>query len=138
MPTLKELIGDLDFITDRLSTQVRTVALGLAALSWGLLLGESQAAAAAAAQMKLGLLLVGTLAVVTLLFDFSQYVFAFLDADRVRKEAEDSDVKEAEYDYETWTYRLRSFFFWGKQVLAGMTAIVFVAVVGKYLVRAFL
>ncbi len=138
MPTLKDLIRDLDFITDRISTQVRTVALGLAALSWALLLGESQAAAAAAAQMKLGLLLVGTLAVATLLFDFSQYVFAFLDTDRVREEAEDSDAKEAEYDYEKWTYRLRSFFFWGKQVLAGMTAIDFVVVVVKYLVRAFL
>lgn len=136
MPSAKELIDELHFLSDRLSTQVRTVALGLLALSWGLLLGESRTAVEAAEAMKRGLLIIGVMAILTMFLDFLQYVCGYLDTNRVRERAAKSPEKQALFNSSTLTYRSRNFLFWAKQILLSATVVYFVFLVSRYFARS--
>lgn len=135
MPKLQDVISELHFLSDRLSTQVRVLAIGLLVLSWGLLIGESQTAKEAAEAMKRGLLFVGFLSVLTMFCDFLQYVLGYIDTDKVRRKAEDSDQKQARYNERCWTYVWRLRLFWGKQILLAVTVVFFLLMLGRYLVR---
>ena len=44
MVSKKQVVEELNFITERLSTQVRTTAFGALVFAWGLLIGDSRAA----------------------------------------------------------------------------------------------
>lgn len=109
---------ELNFVSDKLSSQVRTTALGALALSWGLLVGESPTAKAVANDLKWHLLAVGCLAVLTLFLDFLQYVAGYLNAraafKNVIKDAAGNEV--GEYDDQAWSYILRKYFFYAKMI----------------------
>ena len=135
MPTLQDVYDRLHFVSDRLSSQVRLVALGVLALSWGLLIGESKTATEVAETSKDGLLFVGGLAILTMFFDFLQYVCSYLDANRVKKEGEDSHSDEVLYDATKWTYRWQNIMFWSKQVLLSVTVVSFLFLISKFLLK---
>ena len=77
MASKSDITEDLNFLTDRLSTQVRTTALGVLVFSWGLLMGESTVARSLAAQLKRDLVAVAALAVLAMLCDILQYLFGY-------------------------------------------------------------
>lgn len=110
---------ELNFVSDKLSAQVRTTALGALALSWGLLVGESQTAKAVASDLRWHLLAVGSLAVLTLFLDFLQYFAGYLNARHAFKSVvvDASGREVGQYDDTTWSYRLRRFFFYAKMIV---------------------
>jgi hypothetical protein len=131
--TAKETSAELDWLTDRISTQVRWFAGGVVALVWGVLetppksIGLSSTA----------LVLVGLSAVSILFFDFAQYVAAFVAARRSHnKLLETADQTLPGYDPTDLARRARTMFFWVKIVLTvltffGLFATVLAAVVKK-------
>jgi hypothetical protein len=116
--TTKEVHEELRFISDRISTQVRSLALAAIALVWAFLVGGSEAPALAGALGRGALLATAVLAIAALAADYLQYFFGYVDSERVRRQAEAAGAREVEYSYTALTYRLRTLFFWLKQVLA--------------------
>ena len=114
---------ELNFVTDKLSSQVRTTAAGALALAWGLLVGESPTAKAVASDLRWSLLVVGGLAVLALFVDFLQYFSGYLNTQRaLRSVVKDKDGKEVgQYDDTALSYRLRRYFFRGKIAILAIT-----------------
>jgi len=138
VPTLEKVIEDLDWLCDRISTQVRTVSIGLLAIAWGLLIGKPEIVQPLPMWLKKNLLAIGILALVAMFSDFLQYFFGWRVVDHSRKSMEDKKQTEAEYDYDTITYRLRHFFFWAKMVIMVIACIWFLVVMISFCIRAVL
>jgi len=106
-----EILKELDFLTDRLSTQVRTTAFGALAFSWGILIGDSALARDVTSQLKWHLVGVCAVAVLTLFLDFAQYCAGYILTLTVLRAAQRAANHEAEYDENSLCFKLRGYFF---------------------------
>jgi hypothetical protein len=104
-------------MSDKISAQVRTLGVGILALTWGLTVSDSAIAKEMTAKLKMPLLWVGTLAIGVILLDFLQYVCAYEVARRLINQMEANKQTEGEYDYKSLLYKLQSVLFYGKQIL---------------------
>src|SRR4029077_18163031 len=98
MATKKELLERKHFVSDRLSTQVRTISVGTLAVSWGILIGESKTAQDMAGALRVPLMLVGAISILALLFDFLQYAAGYSDVSAVVRKMEKAGEQEAGFD----------------------------------------
>jgi hypothetical protein len=119
---LTKIYENLDFATDRLSTQIRTLVFGILALVW-LFLSGSKDVPALKIGSKYQLLGVAFLCVLTLLIDAVQYWSYYMSSNSVRRTAEAQNKKEAEYDETSLLRRLQRGSFWAKQVTALLATI---------------
>jgi hypothetical protein len=116
--TTQDTGAQMDWLSERISTQVRWFAAGVLALVWGLLVTPPEA-------LKLSpqvLLVVALLAVSVLFFDFLQYAVGYLSVHHLHREilrAPDHSV--AGFDTTDLRYRARRLFFWLKQAMAVLT-----------------
>ena len=116
--TVQDTMAQLDWLTDRISTQVRWFAAAVVALIWGLLLAPP----ATFRLWPAALLSVGLLAVSVLFVDFLQYAVGFIAVRRQHQRLLDAPSAAAEgYDARDPWYRARADFFWAKQGLAVAT-----------------
>lgn len=134
MAKASEIIAELGFVTDRLSAQVRTTALGALALSWGLLIGESATAKELAAHLRWHLVGVGAAAVLVLFCDFLQYVAGYVETLSVYKEMQAAKKDEGSYDEHAFFFRLRMFFFYAKMVGLSVTVLWLLTALGHWLI----
>lgn len=123
MPSLDKIVEELQFLSDRLSTQVRTLGLGMIALVWALLSGASSESLDFKTGEKHKLILVAVLALVAMTLDFLQYVFGYVHTNRLHRELLDEGRDQGDYDYHELWYRARAGCFWAKQVVI-FTAVV--------------
>lgn len=138
MASKQDILKEMEFLSDRISTQVRTVALGLLAITWGLLIGKSDVAIEVAGSMKRSLMAIGGIAILTMFFDFLQYSFGYLATRTLFKEMERENRDEGKYKYSDWRYKFRGYLFWGKQVSLIIGVLFFIFVLFKYLFKAWL
>jgi hypothetical protein len=123
MATKEKIIDDLNFVTDRISTQVRTLALGVLAFIWGIVISDSEMAKSIAQPANAQLLGIAGGAVLTMLLDFFQYIPGFINTRNLLSKMERTKATEGTYDYSSWGFRLRNFFFWGKVVVLTITVL---------------
>jgi hypothetical protein len=131
--SVEQLIEDLGYLSDRLSTQVRTIALSVLALIWLFLAGGDQAPHLVQYPPRWSLLAVAVLALLALAADHLQYVFGYVSSKRTLDGAEVAGVSETEIEYRTWPYRLRTGMFWTKQVFAFASVALLVGAIGAVL-----
>jgi hypothetical protein len=136
MPKKSAILEELNFLTDQISTQIRTVALGVLVLTWGLLIGESQTIRSLGAAAKPQLLVTGGAAILTMFLDFLQYAAGYVNAKDVLARMERDHLDDAPYDYKSWSYRLRLFFFHAKCWLLSVTVMWFLFVLGWWLLNS--
>ena len=105
-------------------------------MSWGLLIGESNVAKSVASASKKHLLVVGGLAILTMFLDFLQYVAGYINNHKLLKHMESSGLENAQYDYDSYSYRLRSWLFVGKQVALVVTVVWLLAVVLDWILNS--
>ena len=117
MATEAEILARKKDMSDKISAQVRTLGVGILALTWGLTVSDSAIAKEITAKIKMPLLWVGTLAIGVILLDFLQYVCSYEVARRLINQMEAKKQAEGEYDYKSLLYKLQSVLFYGKQVL---------------------
>ncbi|MGA2483969.1 MAG: hypothetical protein ABSF92_12720 [Candidatus Acidiferrales bacterium] len=127
-----EVLKELDVVTDRISTQVRTTAIAVLALTWGLLVGDSPTAKGIAVQLKPELVVLGAASVCVLFLDFLQYFAGYFSTKKLLEEMENTNAGEGEYNYASLYYRLRIFFFWAKQVFLIFTVVILLLVLGHW------
>ena len=133
MPEIKEIIEELRFISDRLSTQVRMVALGLLAITWTILVGESAFLRKLSEGLGKSLLLISVLSVFVLLVDFLQYVISYIYVNKTLKAAEAKGLTKTDFDPDSWLFKSRSILFWTKQFVLIATLVFFLVVLGCYI-----
>jgi hypothetical protein len=133
--SLSEIIKDLNFLSDRISTQVRSIALGLIALVWALLVGSDTQVLSLGSASRPHLLAIGLLGVLIMFLDYLQYVFGYLNTNKTRKTAEEDADHAAAYNYRSRLYMTRTFFFWAKQALVAIAVVWFGVVVGLLLLK---
>lgn len=136
MSSKQDIIKEMDFLSDRISTQVRTVALGLLVITWGLLIAKSDVAIEVAKPMKKSLMAIGGIAILTMFFDFLQYFFGYWVTHALFKQMERENKDEGKYKYSDLRYKLRVYLFWGKQYFLIIGVLFFLFVLIKYLFRA--
>jgi hypothetical protein len=122
--TTKDTVVELQWLSDRLSAQVRTVAIGVLAVTWALLISPLKSAPID----QRALLWVALLALLTLLADLMQYVVAYLYIRRHHIHLVRDQIEE-DYDTTALLYRARRWLFWSKQVLAAASFLALIAVV---------
>jgi hypothetical protein len=115
--TTKDIYAELDFLSDRLSTQIRTLALGVLAIVWLFLAGLKDSPALRLASSTRPLVGIGLLCIIGILFDYLQYLFGYWATLDAKKSAEASTTKTASYDYDDWRWRARMWCFRLKQVV---------------------
>jgi hypothetical protein len=135
MPDLKGFYDDLDFLSDRLSTQVRTIGLALLAVSWAVLTTKPAIFQNVSPEFWQWLFRVEALAVLSLTCDYLQYALGYINTDRLRRSLESNkkQPKELDYDYSHPLYRARTAFFWLKQILVAAAVVVFIGLLIPYL-----
>ena len=129
MPTIKDIVNELQWLSERISTQVRTLGISLIAIAWGILIGQPEIAGSIPDALKKSLLIVGILALGAMVCDFLQYFFAYLNNHRMLRKMENEKLAEAYYNYGAILYRMRGFFFWFKQILLVVACIWFFAAI---------
>jgi hypothetical protein len=119
---LEEIYEDLNFASDRISSQVRTLTFGVLALVWLFLSGNKDAPI-----LKIGshspLVIIAGLCIATLLVDAIQYWAMYRSARKVLQDADNHNRKEAEYDDRSFMRIIQQDCFWAKQLLAVIAAI---------------
>jgi hypothetical protein len=135
LATKVEVLSELEKVTDRISTRVQTTAVGVLALTWGLLVGDSSVAKSVSAELRSNLLLVGAAAVFVLFLDFLQYFAGYISTKKVYDEMEKKDVDVGKYDYDSLAFRLRTCLFWAKQFALMITVIVLLIVLGRWILH---
>jgi len=117
MPELKEFIKERNFVTDRISTQVRIIGIGLLATTWSLLLGEVNSLRDTILQCRPHFIKIGTIAMIALALDYLQYLFSYLHIQKALSEMEIQGITETNYDYDDIRYKLSKGLFVGKQLV---------------------
>jgi hypothetical protein len=134
MVNRKDVLAELGGVTDKLSTQVRTTAVAVLVLTWGLLIGDSPIARTISTERKSSLILLGVASVTILFLDFLQYFAGYFSTMKVLNEMERAKTDEGQYDDESLPWRLRLSLFWAKQALLVLTVIAFLVVFGCWAV----
>src|SRR6266480_2081760 len=103
--SLQQLREELNTYSDRISTQLRTVNLGVLGLAWLLLLKKDELATLASTISEEAVFGIALCCIVALLVDLSQYLLAEWVTDEAFDRAEKSETKTTTYDAESIAYR---------------------------------
>jgi len=133
MASSNEIIAELGFVTDRLSTQVRAIAIGVLALSWGILIGDSTTTRDLAAEFRWHFVGIGVAAVLVMFFDFLQYVAGYFNTMRVYRKMLRDSTTDAEFDQRALLFRLRKALFYIKMIALCATVAWLVTTLGRWL-----
>lgn len=119
MASHKEVLDRRKEVTDKISTQVRTLAVSFIAIVWLFLVpGKDGSPVLPHEPDQSFLLYAGLAAVMAMVVDFLHYVFAYKVTQQVIKTAgSNGQPAEYSYNYDTHAYRAQLWCFWGKQVL---------------------
>lgn len=121
--TLLEIYKDLDAVTDKISTQVRTITVGTLAMTWLFLSHDKSAPSLSATTHVVQLMCIATLCVLTLLEDLLQYQAGYFSSRNTQLAAERTGEAETSYKSNSFSYRARIFFFWAKQTTSIAAAV---------------
>jgi hypothetical protein len=149
MATNKDICDRLDFLTDKMSTQFRTLSIGLLAFCGGVLLSKDKLSQPVPEWVQIRLIGVALGVVVTIAVDLLQLVSGYADARRVykdlNKKREDAAKRqcpaaaiaalEVEYDESKPLFRLQLILFWAKFALLGALVIWLSIFMVKFLAR---
>lgn len=124
MATEADLIAREKDVTDRISTQVRTLAAGLIVFTWSIFNStEGTFSAAIRKGMTPFLLLIDLFAIFALVFDVGQYMLAemVIDESWAKPVKAATETAPAEYTYydKTTIYRAQKWVFWLKTACCG-------------------
>jgi hypothetical protein len=109
---VQDVSEEAQWLSDRLSVQVRWVAVGILAFVWGLIISPPRELAISQRLV----LWAGLLAIAALLVDLLQYVVGYIYTVRILRRMERGT--DASYNRRHPLYRLRHYCFVAKQIIA--------------------
>lgn len=115
--------ADLTATSAQISSQVRSLVLGVLAFVWLFLSGAKDIPPAIAAALpKQDLIAIASVSIVALLCDLFQYTCGFVYSRRVLRKAEET-LQPAAWDTRHPLYRTRQGLFWAKQAAAAISVV---------------
>ena len=122
--TAQQASQEAQWLSDRLSVQVRWVAVGILAFAWGLIISPPKGL-----ELSPKLLLwAGLLAILALILDLLQYVFGYVYTMKILRKIEKEKIEQS-YSRRHPLYRLRDACFVAKQIVVFVAGIVLVVAV---------
>ncbi len=112
----QDIYGELDFLTDLLSSRVRWLAGAVLALSWGLAIADPKVSGPVAVPSH-SLLMPMILALAVILCDFLQYIFGYLNSLSVLRATEKAGGERVPFNRKHFFWRMRSYLFHAKIAL---------------------
>jgi len=119
-------LAEQQWVSDRLSTQVRTLAVGCLAVAWGLIVSPPDSIRT----HPRALLAIAGLAIFALMLDLAQYIFGYLNTTRLLGKIERERVV-VKYSKTALLWRLRVKCFWGKLLVTLLAAICLIILLVK-------
>jgi hypothetical protein len=130
MRNKKDLLEELNWLTDKISSQVWTLNLGTLATTWSLLI-----AAGNSDKLRIGsenAIPIMGICILAMLSELAQYLAGYANARTILRDLQSSGREEFEYDQSAPLYIMRKAFFYGKIALTLAAAIwLLVVLVGK-------
>jgi hypothetical protein len=121
MPTRTKVAEELNFLSDLISNRVRTIAGGVLAIAWALLI-EGRGANGQPLVSAHDLTGPMTAAIATLIADVAQYGFGLVLNLRMYRYMQRQDLSEMAYDPRHMLYRLRQWMFQIKLALCAVAS----------------
>ena len=107
---------DCDDCSAKISDQSRTISFAVLALVWVFIAAKEKPDLPSPPTQWI-ILLAGVFCIVSLLFDYLQYLCGYLSSNRLLEIADkEKKTTELEYDYKWWQYQLRTWMFYLKQI----------------------
>jgi hypothetical protein len=132
MATQNEILAREKDVTDKISTQVRTISAGLIVFTWSIYNAADNTLAAGMKNVLAPLfLVVDILCIAALSADFLQYVCAKVSVENSLNQPMDAAKDMYGYDDEWLSYKGQYWAFWAKIVLCGL-AIVLACILTAY------
>ncbi len=131
-----DLAKELDTYSTTVSTQLRTINLGILGLVWLLILRKEEIAWLAQRISEKALLLVALVCLLELVVDLAQYLFAEKVVENAFDRADSSPDQRADYDDKSFIYKAQLFCYHAKLVLTFAAALACVALIVGALLAA--
>lgn len=122
MPKIEKFIEERSFVTDRISTQVRIISIGLLVTTWSLLIGDVDIVKNIISSCRKDFIAISTIAIIALVFDYLQYLLSYLSIRNVLNVMQKENLEESDYDYDNRWYKwsIRSFIIKQLALLTGV------------------
>src|SRR5690242_3693329 len=108
MATKQAILDEKNFLSDRISTQVRTVALSLLAAIWLFLVPGKDAPVLPSHPNHNALLLGGLLCLLCLICDYVQYMFGYIGTKAALEKGPGTDGVTYGYDTKGFSWQART------------------------------
>lgn len=131
MTSKDKIIEEKQFLSDRLSSQTRLVTFGVLGTMWGFLISDVEIAKLIVERFGKSLILIIFLSLLVLCIDYLQYLTGYFNTHNLIKKLENKGLSEGQYDSDSFSYKLRDFCFYTKQILLGINILVFIIIIGK-------
>src|SRR5262249_24759867 len=116
MAKIADLREHLDWISDKISTQIWTLNIGILATTWSILISNSPLTKSLWLPPFVARLIF-LLCILSIIFQFAQYFSAYLMCRRILREKEAEGTDEFQYTTTGFLYRAREASFWIKIAL---------------------
>ena len=129
MPELKEIYARKKEASGQVSTQTRSLALGMLAISWALLTVHDDPLKTMAAHVKRDWILsLAVVSVIVIICDLFQYVAITSMAGEALIRAENANPQAALYDNKLFAYRAQRYLYYGKFLIVGFAFVLLVVI----------
>jgi hypothetical protein len=115
MPTKDELVKELNWLTEKISSQVWTLNFGTLATTWSLLIAGRSGEKLIESGDAIPIIL---LCIVAMLCELGQYYAGYINALSIKEELKKSGEEEFDYDERAPLYILRECLFYVKAMLS--------------------
>ncbi|WP_343542212.1 hypothetical protein [Stenotrophomonas pavanii] len=131
MSTLNDARADLKSVSEKISELSKTIALSVIGLCWVLLLGGKDAPALPN-QVDTYLIAFSIIAsLLSLVAGYFQYLFAYASSKAAHDAAESAGSDSVTFDSKSILYRMRTWLFYLKQFLAGISVVLLIVAIVK-------
>jgi hypothetical protein len=131
MATKKDLLADLNWLTEKISSQIWTLNLGTLATTWSLLIASKPSDTVSLTTQNAIWILLPCL--LSLICEMGQYLSGYQLARRLLLDLERSNKYEFKYPTDSYLYKMRRLLFIGKIVLTVSAAAILVSMLFKKL-----
>lgn len=125
------IIKEINFHSDKISTQIRAVAIGLLIVIWGILIEESKSISIV---LKKHLLGIASTALLAMFFDFLQYLFGYANNTALLHQMDEKKKNEIQYDYSDWRYKGQRYCFRLKIIITFIAFVYFIIIVTIFII----
>jgi len=132
MPERKDVLAEKRHVTGKISDNCRFIGFGLLAVYYAIMSGAGTSfGASLRLEHPYAVQLIGMSGVLTILFDYLQFLFASRSVDQALKRSDNS------YNSKSLAYKARSSFYYAKQWSTFIGAATLVYIVGATALRSF-